>query len=235
MEVSFPEPAAFSNLEQATAFIQAENGHAQPNRFEVLIFPPPKRSGAPSINPFFGSERHHDSRKLSYRCESVSLPGRSLNQEEDTNIYGPSRQVVKGVTYAGDISLTFLASGGLEERVFFEEWQKQAFDESSWNVGYYNDYVSIIEIYLLDKKDRRRYGIKLEEAYPKEIAPTDLSQSSNNELIKLSVNFSYRYWTTLDIARSTPLVTITESFNRDQRNIALAVIEANMPKVLTNL
>jgi hypothetical protein len=235
MEVSFPESKAFSSLEEAVASINTENGHAQPNRFEVLIFAPPKLSGAPSTNPYFANERNSDARKLSYRCESVSLPGRSLNQEEDTNIYGPSRQIVKGVTYAGDISLTFLASGGLDERVFFEEWQKQAFDESSWNVGYYNDYVSTIEIYLLDKKNRRRYGIKLIEAYPKEIDPTELSLTSNSEVIKLSVTFSYRYWTTLDIWRSTSLASTAETFNRDQRDIALRIIAENTPKVLTRL
>ena len=234
MEVSFPEPTAFTSLDQAIAYLHSENGHAPTNRFEVMIFPPPKLSGAASTSPFFGSERHLDSRMLSYRCESVSLPGRSLNQVEDINIYGPSRQVVKGVTYAGDASLTFIASGGLDERVFFEEWQNQAFDESSWNVGYYKDYTSHIEIWLLDKKNRRRYGMKLVEAYPKEIAPTDLSQS-NNELIKLSVTFSYRYWTTLDVNRSAPLVSATETLNKDQRDIALAIIEANIPKVLTRL
>ena len=234
MEVSFPEPKAYTSLEQAIAFLHSENGHAPANRFEVMIFPPPKLSGAPTTNPSFGSERRVDSRMLSYRCESVSMPGRSLNQEEDTNIYGPSRQIVKGVTYAGDASLTFIASGGLDERVFFEEWQNQAFDESSWNVGYYNDYTSHIEIWLLDKKDRRRYGMKLVEAYPKEIAPIDLGQSTN-ELIKLSVTFSYRYWTTLDVNRSTSLVDVTETFNRDQRDIASAIIEANIPKVLTRL
>ena len=120
MEVSFPEPKALTSLDQAIAYLHSENGHAPTNRFEVMIFPPPKLSGAPTTNPSFGSTRRIDSRMLSYRCESVSLPGRSLNQVEDINIYGPSRQIVKGVTYAGDASLTFIASGGLDERVFFE-------------------------------------------------------------------------------------------------------------------
>jgi len=86
----------------------------------------------------------------------------------------------------------------LKERIFFEEWQKLAFGEEVWNVGYYNDYVSAVEIYVLDRADVRRYGIKLHEAYPKEIAATTLDQGANSEIIKNTINFQYRYWTAID-------------------------------------
>ena len=76
--------------------------------------------------------------------------------------------------------------------------------------------------------------MKLIEAYPKDIAPTELSQS-NNEIINLSVTFTYRYWTTLAINRSTSLASTVETFNRDQRDIALRIIAENTPKVLTRL
>ena len=167
------------------------------------------------------------------RCESVNLPGRNLNTLTDTNIYGPTREIVDGVTYAEEIAMTFQASSGLDERVFFEEWQKQAFDENSWNVGYYNDYVSEVQIYLLDRKDQRRYGLRLLEAFPKTIEATELNQGSNNELIKTSVNFSFRYWETLDANRiSRPLGDLIASNLIDtvQRSI-----NANLPRILTKL
>ena len=31
------------------------------------------------------------------RCESVSMPGRTLATNEDTTIYGPAREIVDGV------------------------------------------------------------------------------------------------------------------------------------------
>ena len=55
MEQSFPEKTAFNNLAGAIATLHAENGHALLNRFEVMIFPPPKLSGAPTTNPSFGN------------------------------------------------------------------------------------------------------------------------------------------------------------------------------------
>ena len=137
----FAEPNAYSDLEKAiTYFRWDKNGYALPNRFEVLIFSPDVKT--------------EESKKVSLRCESISLPGRNLNTTTDTNIYGPTREVVNGITYAEDITMVFPASSGLEERVFFEEWQKQAFDATTWNIGYYNDYVSVIDLYLLNRQNK---------------------------------------------------------------------------------
>ena len=219
MESSFPEPFAANNLATAIASLHGKDGYAVPNRFEVIIT-------APTPN-------YAEQKRISMRCESINLPGRNLATMEDTNIYGPTREIVNGVTYAEDITMTFQAGSGLEERVFFEEWQALAFDERSWNVSYYNDYISTVDVYVLDRQDNRRFGLKLHEAFPKTIAGTDLSQSANNELVKISVTFSFRYWTTLDIDRQRPSLTdkifdtITTGVERQ--------ISSNLPKVLTRL
>ena len=68
--------------------------------------------------------------------------------------------------------------------------QKQAFDATTWNIGYYNDYVSVIDLYLLNRQNKRRFGLRLHEAFPKTIGPTDLNQATRNEIIKISVSFS---------------------------------------------
>jgi hypothetical protein len=216
----FLEGTAFGVLNDIlSSFHSEDGGYAVPNRFEVII----TRPGSSST----------ESRNVSMRCESINLPGRNLNSATDSNIYGPTREVVNGVTYADDINMTFQASSGLEERVFFEEWQALAFDERSWNVGYYNDYISTVDIYILDRQNQRRFGLKLHEAFPKTIGATDLSQSANNELIKLAVTFSFRYWTTLDVERQRPSLsdkifdTITTGVERQ--------ISSNLPKVFTRL
>ena len=190
----------FNNLNQWIAVLRGEDGgYAVPNRFEVIIAYPPKMGG--------GYRRWgtaHDVRSISLRCESVNLPGVNLNTLTDSNIYGPTREIVDGVTYAEDITMVFVANAGLEERVFFEEWQKLAFDESTWNIGYYNDYVSIIDVYVLDRKDQRTFGLKLWECFPKTITGTESNQATNNEIIKTSISFSFRYWESLDVERTSP-------------------------------
>ena len=123
MESSFPEPFAANNLATAVATLHAENGYAVPNRFEVIILAP---------LPNYAKQR-----EVSLRCESILLPGRNLNTLTDGMPYGPTREIVDGVTFAEDIAMTFVASSGLDERVFFEEWQELAFNQKSWNVGFF--------------------------------------------------------------------------------------------------
>ena len=152
---------------------------------------------------------------------------------DDTNIYGPVRQIVDGVTYAEDVTMMFQSSSGLAERAFFEDWQRKAFNDRTWNIKYHKDYRSTIEIYLLDRKDTRRYGIQLFDAFPKTIGAIDLNYASNNEIIKTPVTFSFRYWDTLDTNRQSGnlLNEIFESsINTVSRNIS-----RNIPRVLRNL
>ena len=224
----FLEGTAFGVLNDVLSGFHSEDGYAIPNRFEVIITPPPKMGGGPVTNPSHGSERGSDARAISLRCESIMVPGRNLNTTTDSNIYGPTREIVDGVTYAEDITMTFQASSGLNERVFFEEWQKQAFNPVTWDIGYYKDYVSDISLYLLDRKDRRRYGIKFREAFPKTIAATDLNQATNNEIIKISVNFAFRFWETLDEDRSIPQGSDTP-FDYDKFRAELDLSAANSP------
>ena len=215
----FLEGGAFGVLNDILSEFHSSEGYAIPNRFEVVIIPP----GAGSS----------DSRKVSMRCETVTIPGRNLNTLTDGNPYGPTREIVDGVTYAEVISMTFQASSGLDERVFFENWQELAFNKQTWNVGYYNDYVSTVEIYLMDRQDQRRYGIKLIEAFPKTIGPTELSHASNNEIIKIPVSFSFRYWETLDVNRQP--ASLTDKIYDTVVNTVQRNIDRNIPRVLTRL
>ena len=211
----FLEGTAFGLLNDFLSTFHSDDGKALPNRFEVIINRPSGASG--------------DNRDVSLTCESINLPGRNLNSTPQT-IYGPSREIVDGVTYAEDITMTFYASSGLEERVYFEEWQALAFDERSWNVKYYDDYISDIDIYVLDRQDTQRFGIRLKEVFPKTIGPTDLNQGSNNEIIKTTVSFAFRYWETLDIERQPIKLRVDSRVNSTERQWA-----SKTPAVLTKL
>jgi len=233
---NFFEGTAIGVLNDILSAFHSNEGYAQPNRYEVNIFGPRGRQlgGASQLqNMSLGSEQSLNVRDIQLRCESVTLPGINLSTAQDTNIYGPTRDVVEGVTYAEEVSMTFAASSDLEERVFFERWQKNAYNPQTWNIGYYNDYVGAVEIYLLDKQDQRRYGVKLWDAFPKNINGTDLSYSSQNENIKITVGMSFRYWTPLDINEEAPNIldrVIDTVANGVERQIL-----SNIPKVLRRL
>jgi len=231
----FLEGAAFGVMNDIISSFHSKDGYAQPNRYEVLIFPPaePAKGGDNLSRGDVSEISSKDKREISLRCESITLPGRNLSSTGDTNVHGPLREIVNNVNYDDSVKMVFQASSDLRERVFFEKWQYTAFNPKTWNVGYYNDYVGSVFIYLLDKQDQRKYGLKLWEAFPKSIAPTELSYAGNNEIIKLSVDMNFRYWSTLDITQETPSLndrigqTITDVI---ERNITRAI-----PSVLRNL
>ena len=122
---------------------------------------------------------------------------RTLETSEDSNSYVPVREIVSGVSYAGNITLSFQSNGDLDERVFFEEWQKSAFSERSFNLRYHDDYISKVEIYLLDNQDVRRYGIVLHETYPTTINGIDLSHDADG-IVKTDIELSFRWWEAID-------------------------------------
>ena len=229
----FIEAGAFGVLNDVLSLFHSNNGYAQPNRFEILINAPSKRGLRPNSggtdNWLSGVERKSDIRSISLRCDSISLPGRNLSTMTDSNIYGPTREIVEGVTFAEDINIVFNGSSGLDERVFFENWQRQAFREDTWDVEYYNDYIGEVEIYLLDKQEQRRYGLKLHEAFPKTVGANELGMGMNGEIIKTTVGFTFRFWTALNINQQAP--SLGDRMIETVVNVAERNLTRNIPRL----
>ena len=202
----FIEATSGNNIENVLSSFRTNEGYAQPNRYEVSIFPPVGGRSWPESKLI--SRVRGDAQEISLRCETITLPGRNLSSTPDTNVHGPLREVVNNVNYADSVAMVFQASADLRERVFFEKWQYTAFNPDTWNVGYYNDYIGEVDIYLFDKNNQRKYALKLMECFPKSIAQTDLSYASNNEIIKLTIDMNFRYWITLDINQITSKETV---------------------------
>ena len=230
----FLEGGAYGVLNDLLSILHADDGYAQPNRYEVIINPPSPISSSSQENMFSGMTNKSDLRRLSLRAASITLPGRNLSTSQESNIYGPDREIVEGVTYADDISINFQASSGLEERVFFENWQRKAFDEKTWDIGYYKDYIGSVEIYVLDKQDQRRYGIKLHEAFPKTIGSNELSYGDEGSIMMLPISFTFRHWTSLDQNQNPP-VNITDKIFDTVANTVERNITRNIPSVINKL
>jgi len=214
---SFVESTAFGALNNFLSGFHNDNGYALPSRYDVIITSPGEG----------------DAKKVSMRCETIDLPGRALNTSTDSNMYGIAPEIVDGITFGGTLAMNFQASSDLEERVFFESWQEMAWDKGTWNVKYYKDYIKEIEIYVLDVKNTRRYGIKLMECFPKEIGPTSLDWGPAGDIIKIPVTMQYKYWDTLDINNQSP--NLMEKVLDTVITGAERTINANIPKVLSKL
>ena len=234
------EGTAYGVLNEVLSGFHSKDGFARANRYEVMLNAPTgeKGTGKADLQNIFSkvmqaAKGDGTVRKTGLRCESISFPGRNLDTTPDSNIYGPTREIVSGFSFA-EITGTFVCSSDMREKLFFETWQRLAFDPQSWALGYYDDYVGSIDIHQLDENDNKRYGVQLIEAFPKTIAEQSLGYGSNDTLHKISVTFSYRYWKNLtdeaDLPKSLQSRITEVLVDSVERNI-----RAQIPKVLSRL
>ena len=154
---------------------------ARTNRFVVEI-QPPEMSG---LRP---------QQQINLLCQDVNFPGQNIRTSTDDLRQGPTREIGQAVTY-GDITMTFICTSGLPEKLFFEAWQKLMFNSVTWQAKYYRDYIGEIKLKELDRADRGRYGIILYEAYPKIINAQDYSNTATDTIQTLQIQFVYHHWT----------------------------------------
>ena len=228
----FLEGAALGVLNDILSEFRSNEGYARPNHYEVVIYKPSLKSdnsnseniNSQDIAGVTGMDR------ISMRCETVTLPGRTLSTVDDTNIHGPRRQVVDGVMYADSVSMTFQSSADGAERVAFEKWQHRAFNPKTWQMGYYNHYVGTVEIYLLDNQMQRRYGIQLMQAFPKILGDVTLSGGASSEILKWNVEMNFRYWQTADLTQQKS--SLADKLTKTIVNVAERNLTRALPAVL---
>ena len=133
------------------------------------------------------------STNITMMCEAISFPGQNVRSVPDTLRYGPAREHAQGMTY-GPFTATFICSSDLREKIYFEDWQSQIIDQTTWNVKYYDTYKGELEIYQLDINDTEQYAITVREAYPKTIMPQDVGYAQANAYQTVQVEFTYRFW-----------------------------------------
>ena len=238
----FIEGPAFAVLNEFLGLFRSDDGIARPNRYEIILYAPSTNvtAGKSSLSDVYSqilTEKKGEGidRRTSLRCQSISFPGRNLDTTPDTNIYGPTREIVNGFSF-GEITANFLCSSDLKEKEFFELWQSHAFNPETWALKYYDDYVGGMDIYQLDEKDVRRYGIKLFEVFPKTISAQGLSYGTNNTATTVDVGFSFRHWKNL---KNDPSIgqgrDITDKLYEIAINTVERKIQSQIPKVLSRL
>ena len=227
------EGTAYAVLNEIFGVFRGKGGFSRPSRYEVILVPP-----AGTNSNLFSSQmqefRGDDTiKQTSLACESISFPGRNIDTTEDTNIYGPVRNIATGFSYA-DITATFRCSRDMREKRYFETWQKLSYNPATWSMQYYEDYVGAVQIFQLDDNDERTYGVELIEAFPKTIEAQQLDYSSTDQINKLNVTFSYRWWKSLADEANLPQ-PLQDRINQILASAIETQITANIPKVLSKL
>ena len=222
------EGTAYAVLNELLSGQHGTGGFSRPSRYEVLIIPPRGSNNNPTSGDISNNKTIRDT---SLACESISFPGRNIDTTTHTNIYGPTREIASGFSYA-EVSATFRCSRDMREKRYLEAWYKLAYNPATWAMSYYEDYVGSVQIFQLDENNNRKYGVELVEAFPKTIGAMTLDYSNGSEINKLPVTFSYRWWKNLNDEADLP-VPVQDAIAGLLQNSIERNLLANIPKVIS--
>lgn len=171
-----------------------KSGVAKTAHYEVVILPPP-------IMLSKGNNWTSEARDLTYRADSVEIPGRTtLTIDHKFSNMGPINKIPYSQIYP-DVTITFMLSDDFREKMFFDEWQSKMLDTSPsgtdqmFNVKYFDEYKSTIIIKQFDAVSYLRSEVTLHEAYPIIMNGVQMGWQ-NDEIARVSVQMALRYYTT---------------------------------------
>lgn len=186
------------NIDALKSTIGKKGGLAKANRFNV-IFTPPTQSLL-NLNPevLVGSllsgntpsvkNLINDPRDISILCEQVTLPSRSIS----TLDYMADKQSNKFpyTNIDGDVNMTFILTNDMYMKTMFDSWASTVIDVDNYDLGYKDDFSTDVIIQTLNEKNVPTYGVKLEKAYPIDVALVNLN-NTDGEYLRLTVSLAY--------------------------------------------
>ena len=91
--------AVFGGLNAILAHNASRDGYSKANRYEVVVGLPsgtnnPEAGDSAQSGNLLSQLHGETARRISFRCDSISMPGRNLRTQMNGNIYGPPHEMV---------------------------------------------------------------------------------------------------------------------------------------------
>lgn len=129
--------------------------------------------------------------KILLFCDQAQLPGISYNTNQ-VRTYGEFREVPYEKMYE-QVTLSFYVDKDLHVKNLFEQWINLIQDRKTRDFQYPVNYMSDVNIFVLDTEDNKKYSVKLKNAYPKVVNAIQLDYASK-DVMKLQVTLTYKYY-----------------------------------------
>jgi hypothetical protein len=212
-----PQKKKINTGKTIDSFKSGMTSFARPNLFEVIIHP---LGGSTENSPM--------SRKLSLSCHTCSIPGTTISTTENSTHQVAYRAIAYQRLYE-DVSMSFYVSGDMKEIEVFQNWMKLMVNPTNNRVGYHKTYASTnIEIKNLDQNQNKVLTTTLFEAYPKTLAAVDLTYGSVDEVMSITVTFTYRYYEQVFGNKET----IGENLEKNIEKVKVPTVAAEISSVL---
>jgi hypothetical protein len=160
-----------------------QHDFARSNRYEVFF-------GLPKVM----QNRADQSRVVSMMAEDVLIPGMILGTRP-IRINNLNEQRAHVIDFGGDsINFTFLIDGSWTAKDFIGDWMRKIVNpENKRIVEFPDQYYATIDIHALNRKDEKTAHWRINDAFPRSIAPISASWQ-NPEVMRLPVSFAYKDW-----------------------------------------
>lgn len=150
-----------------------------------------------------------DNRTISFLAHAASIPGVSFIQQDiKTQGFGLLERRA-GDAIMPNWTASFLLDNSGKVLQYFNDWSRAIYSFANLEnnmqvdsqtsgylgqVGYYENYVSDIEIIMYAPDSAKITTYKLIEAYPNQIADVTLGWRQNDEIAELQVTFMFKHW-----------------------------------------
>ena len=186
--------------------LESGGGPAYGDRYHVAFNAP---SGVATEATSYLSTENTSSvtNRLSWLCDTINIPSRSLTTTE-FRTYGLPVKRPYGSVYT-ESQMEFLCTRNMGEKKFFDAWINYIFNNNSYDIAYYDNYRTDIDIYHLDRSasdasdlSKSTYHIKLIEAYPTLVGEIAMNHTAT-EILKIPITFTYKKYVHADINSGT--------------------------------
>ena len=138
-------------------------------------------------------------RQVNINCDNITMPTKKMVTQPVQYGSEPVRDMVTGHEFPGNIVASFYADKYMRERQFFEAWMKMCVGEHTHKANYYDDYIGKMHIFQLGAdseigRDMPTYAVEAMEVYPTEIGSIEYGYGKKNEVVKINMEFGYKYW-----------------------------------------
>lgn len=202
------------NLDNFKANIQ-QSGYIQTNKFKVIVPIPPSIRGL--VGGTTSSQKV--SELLTFRAEQIKAPGITLNMDQ---VYrygiGTQQNMPFSASYTDNV-ISFISDGRGLIWNFWYLWIRSIFgfagnDNSgatglfnsmpNYQVEYKDQYSMEMTIEIYDNFGRVVQRINMYDAYPTSINDTQLGWGDNNNLLRVTVGFTFKEFTIENAGISVP-------------------------------
>ena len=164
---------------------------ARKHKFTIQIIEPSVlRTGSIEGNGW-GVESSQIPSKIEFLASAASLPGKSFATTTH-RMYGFGLDVPYEASYE-PVQLTFLNTNDYSPRTFFEDWMANIARIKSYNMHYYNDFISTVNISAYDDLNDKKYECKLIESWPKSMSAIEMGWDGQ-DVQTFTVDIQYSWW-----------------------------------------